>query len=615
MLLWKEVAAEAATWCCASTTLDYKTVKRRVEHEGDEFLSITLPAFGKAFERWLEEGQTSRQSLTSFRWQGGLPLFLRGFLERVFDSGTGRLLENPCIDSILAVRQLTLQFGKILPDPDKVESASYRRRNQDAIRKFLQCEQEVRIADRSTPVEAKKAFHRLSVLLFGQVFSDVDLQVYNHEIMPKHGPGATADRLRGNAKFDQREWPLRLERVFPYALYASPNGHREGADSHVDFLEPGTERPVRVVFVPKTPKSPRVIAIEPTAMQYMQQGLLGCIVPRIQQDNLLAGFIGFDDQGPNRAMARLGSRGANLATLDLSEASDRVSAQHVRLLLANHPHLRDAVEATRSRKAAVPGGRVIRLAKFASMGSALCFPFEAMVFLTLVFLGIERDANRQLTRKDIKSYTGRVRVYGDDIIVPVDHARSVIGALEDFGLRVNTDKSFWTGKFRESCGGDYYDGVWVTPVRVRRNLASGRSNVQELMSTVSLRNQFYFAGYWRTAAWLDRWLEPIMNGFYPTIDSESAALGRHSLLPPKGNRMCPDTQVPMVRAWVPSSKPPRSSVSGEGALLKCLLSLEQRNGDEPVTDSDHLERYGRPDAVNTKLRWTPLRVAEGVTTY
>jgi len=123
----------------------------------------------------------------------------------------------------------------------------------------------------------------------------------------------------------------------------------------------------------------------------------------------------------------------NLATLDLSEASDRVSNQHVRLLVKNHRALREAVDATRSRKADVLG-KTIRLAKFASMGSALCFPFEALVFATIVFVGIERELNRQLTQKDIESFYGRVRVYGDDIIVPVEYVESVVRELEALGF-------------------------------------------------------------------------------------------------------------------------------------------------------------------------------------
>nr|QDH89759.1 MAG: RNA-dependent RNA polymerase [Leviviridae sp.] len=102
------------------------------------------------------------------------------------------------------------------------------------------------------------------------------------------------------------------------------------------------------------------------------------------------------------------------------------------------------------------------------MGSALCFPMEAMVFTTLIFLGIQRSLNKPLYPRDLKRYVGSVRVYGDDLIVPVDQVPSVVRTLEHFGARVGSDKSFWTGKFRESCGREYFNGHDVSITRVRQ---------------------------------------------------------------------------------------------------------------------------------------------------
>jgi len=620
-LFWKELANELAGWCSTSTALDYNKLESRVEHEGMEFLTITLPTFAKGLERALERGKMVPQDTPGFAWRSGLPLFLRGFLERVFDPGSGRLLDEPCIDSIFAIRQLSMVFAKILvPCSDA--------RREEAMRKFIQCELEVRSADKNMSEEDVSAFRRLSTLVFGQCLSDVDKIIYDREVnlvdedhwvfagkvLPKHGPGSTAERLLGNRKFEQREWTDRLESVFPFSEYAIPNWRYMYLQDRVDFREPGRERPVRVVPVPKTLKTPRIIAIEPTCMQYMQQAVLAVLIRRIEQDNILSRLLGFTYQEPNRLMACEGSLSGDLATLDLSEASDRVSNQHVRLLLRNFRSLFEAVDATRSRKADVPGHGVIRLAKFASMGSALCFPFEAMTFLVIILVGIERELNRQMTHKDIMSLLGRVRVYGDDIIIPVEYVRCVISALEDFGLQVNRDKSFWTGKFRESCGGDFYDGVWVTPVRIRREFPSGRKQSRELISVVSLRNQLYSAGLWSTAAWLDDQIRPMLGGIFPIVESDSAALGRHSLLPPKGNGTVSDHHVLATRAWMPVPKLPSSPLGNEGALLKCLLSLEQSNGSEPAADSEHLVFAGRSDAVYIKLGWTPLQFG-GAATY
>jgi hypothetical protein len=364
-----------------------------------------------------------------------------------------------------------------------------------------------------------------------------------------------------------------------------------------NFLEPETERPVKVISVPKTMKSPRIIAVEPTAMQYAQQSVLQLIREAFSH-SMVESFIGFDDQTPNQRMAKEGSSSTDLATLDLSEASDRVSHECVMNLLSSHPHFMGAVDACRSRNALLPSGDVISLAKFASMGSALCFPMEAMVFLVAVFLGIQEDLGLPLTRRTILSYVGRVRIFGDDIIVPKDHVRSVIAHLEALGLKVNTNKSFWNGKFRESCGKEYYDGADVSVVRCRRALPSSRRDVQEIVSTVSLRNQLFHAGLERSVDSLDRRMFGILKHF-PVVRETSPVLGRITWDPNDLDPKMIDS-IPKVKGWKIRSVIPKNEISDWPALRKCLASLEART-DEIATSSDHLRRSGRPRVVDIKL--------------
>lgn len=334
-------------------------------------------------------------------------------------------------------------------------------------------------------------------------------------------------------------------------------------------------------------------------MQFMQQAILEKLVKCIETDSTVAGMVGFQDQTPNQRMAKDGSESGGLATIDLSEASDRVSNQHVRAMVAPFPWLAKGLDATRSRKADVPGKGVHRLAKFASMGSATCFPVEAMVFATIVFMGIQQAQRRQFTRRDIQSYSGKVRVYGDDIIVPIDSLSHVVGMLESFGLKVNYGKTFGTGRFRESCGRDYYAGTDVTPVRVRHVFPSRRECVTEVVAAVSLRNRLYEAGLWKTAVWMDQWIGPLLAGRYPFVSPDSPVLGRVSFLGYDSQRLDPDTHQPQVKGWTVFSLIPDSPVSGEGALLKWFL----KRGDEPFADRDHLERAGRPRSVDIRLGW------------
>jgi hypothetical protein len=99
-------------------------------------------------------------------------------------------------------------------------------------------------------------------------------------------------------------------------------------------------------------------------------------------------------------------------------------------------------------------------------------------------------------------------VYGDDIIVPTEMATSTMVTLETFGLRVNHSKSYCTGFFRESCGGDYYKGVDITPVYCRQWDFTGKLvQPNGLAAYVSMSNQFYMKGLWNVAQYIRNWVD------------------------------------------------------------------------------------------------------------
>jgi len=109
------VIAECGDVCGTCTTRDIQTVTRRVEDEGYAFLALTLPNFGKDFERSLDEGKVTPERFAGFHrlTAESPPQFLRGFLEQVFNMKDGWLLDTPSIEAIRAIRQITLMFGKI----------------------------------------------------------------------------------------------------------------------------------------------------------------------------------------------------------------------------------------------------------------------------------------------------------------------------------------------------------------------------------------------------------------------------------------------------------------------------------------------------------------------
>jgi hypothetical protein len=623
MSLWSQVAAEAATRCCTSATADINTASRRFEHEGVSFLTITLPAFGKSFEKWLDQGFVD--PIPAFRGWKGLPRFLGGFLDRVFDRCSGLLLEDYCIESVSAIRQLTLFEAKIALPCSKA-------RVRQAMREFIECEQDVRRSDSRLSRRDLTEFQQMSDLLYEKIFTKMDRDVHYGDLIPQHGPGAVADKLSSNGKYRNKTWTRRLEGVLPSYEYLIPNARYSSELDQVSILEPGAEMPVKVIPVPKTLKTPRIIAVEPTCMQYTQQALKRSFMGHFEKDNFLPKVIGFLDQTPNQEMARKGSIDTRTATLDLSEASDRVSNLLVKTMMHRWPSLIMAFDATRSKRAYVREfDETIELAKYASMGSALCFPVEAMVFTTLIFVGIQRSLNKSLTRRDLHNLARTVRVYGDDLIVPVDHVHHIIAALEHFGAKVGRHKSFWTGKFRESCGKEYYGGEDVSIVRIRQPIPTDNADVKGVIATVALRNQLYMSGYWKTAGWLDNRIRKVIRHF-PNVEPTSPLLGRICSLGYQPEKYHPKLYNPLVKGYKVEAKPPSDELDGYGALLKCFLQMETRvarqggshatdynASREPVKvslnglasswaapeshDEKHLERSGRPKAVCIKPRW------------
>jgi hypothetical protein len=612
MLLCQSVLREIGTLCCTDTDLDFKTVEKRVDTEGLAFLTIRLADFSKDFERGLEIGTVSPTAdvtlFQGFKRQSALPVFLGGVMGQVFNSETGVLLDSPNVEAIRCLRQFTLMWAKIELDCTEERILA-------AKQEYLKCEREVGVTTSNLEKDYYlrpsiddsdesliSRFIRVSQLLWCDVLQKVEEDFVYDRVMPRHGPGSTADGKTGNSKFYQSEWPSRLELYFRSSEYLtpSPRFYQEVGD-RVTYLEPGAERPVRVITVPKTQKTPRIIAIEPTCMQYTQQSLMEKLYEYVDHegDSLGLNIVGFADQVPNQVLAREGSLHKELATLDLSEASDRVSNLLVKALLSRTPNLLGAVQACRSTRADVDG-QIIDLAKFASMGSALTFPMEAMVFSTCVLIGYEEALNTRLTPKLVKELKGRVRVYGDDIIVPVDIVLQVMDTLKAYGFKVNQRKSFWNGYFRESCGKDYYAGEDVTVVRVRQDIPSSlEDRPEKLISVVSLRNQFYKAGYWSTAAFLDDMISELFRGHYPVVAETSPVLGRHSFLGYETQKMSVHTHAPIVRGYRVSSTSPVNSVDGIEALLKWFL----KRGDEPIADRNHLVRSGRSQTSNIILRW------------
>ena len=615
------VLEESGTICGIDTTQDMKTILRRFENEGDEFLTITLPSFARDLYRALADEKVTPDLFLPFGRLKGckLPKFLGGFLSNIFDPDSGDMLDiasesTLAVDSIRSLVQISGLLGKLhdQASPKRTAAAMHRYISNDArVGEYDRVSINKRLGELDFG-DFSISDLRISLwMYFGDFLNDLERVIANGDVVPSHGPGAVVEKLRGNAKWRQPAWSERLEEVFPFSRWAfnSYLNYLDSLDAD-QVAEPGAELPVKVISVPKTQKTPRIIAVEPVSMQYMQQALRNAFERTLERHSTAYALIGYKSQIPNQNMALQGSLDGSLATLDLSDASDLVSNDLVCYLLNEWPHFLEAIQATRSQTAIVNLGNgektLVSLNKFASMGSALCFPIEALVFATIVLTGVRKESISHGGKASLKEVLPMVRVYGDDIIVPVNCAQSVVALLEACGLKVNTNKSFWTGRFRESCGKEYWNGHNVSYTKVRFQLPtlskSLDRDVDSTVHTVALRNNFWNQGWFRVVEFLDKCLDKRLNGVYPCISPTSSALGRFSFEDLTVDRTDIWQQRPMVRAYTVNVNPPESFLDGYGALMKCLTKTSEL----PNPDVRHLLRGGRPAALRIKLQYVPV---------
>lgn len=299
------------------------------------------------------------------------------------------------------------------------------------------------------------------------------------EFKPRFGPGHNSD-IRGTSLISKYQ-------AFHTDGYLNFVGMRVGfKPQEMPRLSPDPlVRQGRLVFVPKQLDRLRSITMEPSSLMFYQQGLFHYMSKAF--DKRVSSHIRLDNPQANADLAWEGSISGEYSTIDLSSASDSVSLELVKALFTD-TSLCGLLTLTRSTSVSYKG-EVMRPTYFAPMGSALCFPVECCVFASVVD-AIMRDAG------DTRAW----RVYGDDIVLPTDYAQKCIERLGELGFSVNKDKSFYRPYpgFRESCGGEYLEGVDVTPFRVSRRFRGIEPrSPSEIEGLISMANSGFAYKYFR----------------------------------------------------------------------------------------------------------------------
>lgn len=462
----------------SSFTRDILTLQSRVSNEGLSFLTKSLPKLGRALDQGLVSGRFNLpDGFKRAHPKTSIPAFLQAYFNRVFDCA-GFLLDVVSVEAVKHLRQI-LYFSYKLEIPFSVTEQA---RVIDA---FVQTDEELKIS--SGPLA--EPLISLAKIITKKVFHGFD----HKDILPRHGPGAVATGERQDAKWRFSRLYNAIHQVFPYYDYYVVGGARELTD-RLDWyrsLQRHESGVAKVVLVPKDSRGPRLISCEPLEYQWIQQGLGRKLAHFLEYDSSYTRKrVNFTDQEINRRLAKTSSASQRFATLDLKDASDRVSLELVGRLFESCPSLARALEACRTTATLLPDGRTLPLNKFAPMGSALCFPVEAFVFWVVIVAAVIHGKNLPLQK-----VRRHVYVYGDDIVVPVEWAALSIQALEAVGLKVNIDKSCITGFFRESCGLDAFQGVEVTPLRLHTLWSNQPSDGSALSSYTAVANKLAARGY------------------------------------------------------------------------------------------------------------------------
>ena len=469
-VLIRSVPLELSSSDKLSLEKDISVLQQRCSNEGLAFLTKSLPKLGRALDQGLVSGRFTMVNGFKPASHRSTPAFLQAYFNLVFDED-GFLLDTAPPNVVKHLRQV-LWFAYKLEIPFSDIDASR------VIESFVQTDRELEFSDKPLADEIIS----LAKIITRKVFHD-----FNHrDILPRHGPGAVATGEKLEYKWKFSRLYNSVHQVYPYYEYYIVGRVRELRDrldwyKSLERLKEGTSK---VVLVPKDSRGPRLISCEPLEIQWIQQGLGRKMAHHLEYVSTYTKFrVNFKHQEINRRIAQASSASRQYSTLDLKDASDRVSLELVRSIFKDTPDLLRALEAVRSTGTRLPNGELMPFRKYAPMGSALCFPVEAYIFWTVIVSAVVIALKLPL-----EQVGRRIYVYGDDIIVPTRWSALSIQALEAVGLKVNADKSCITGNFRESCGMDAFKGIDVTPSRLHTLWTNRSSDGAAYAAYVSLAN-------------------------------------------------------------------------------------------------------------------------------
>lgn len=516
---------------------DIRRAQKLTDTRGLSFIMIDMPDACKILDASLSRKFISISDLPNSFGKRDLSndAWFLGFLFRKLFGSDGTLYTHASPQHVSLLRQVLLAFKKVdMPCPDS--------NIRKEVIEFVRIESEMRrptLAWNAEELDTKSTSfldgyrgepdlisHRDTIprklLAYMDEVSKVITSTFDYcdpsSLVPRHGPGAVSD-LKGD-KYSFKHWPSKLEALFPQSSFSCANESLWLEDQ--PKYSPN-EPPARLIAVPKTLKGPRLIASEPTSHQFLQQGLMKMLRESIAKH--LGNCISFNNQSKSQDFARFASIDGSFATIDLSSASDRLSCWTVERVFSRRRDWLEALHAVRTRSVLVDLVNIkdrLLLKKYANQGSAVTFSLQSLVYAIICLAALHYEVGERVSISSIRRLQKVIRVFGDDLIIPSACCTSAFQLLTHLGLKVNMGKTHVRGHFRESCGGDYFKGVDVSPLYFT-NLECGDS-YPRISSWVDVSNNAYKRGLWRTARFM---LETTKQSRYIPISHWGMAIPSH----------------------------------------------------------------------------------------
>lgn len=381
---------------------------------------------------------------------------------------------------------------------------------RESLSAFKRVQNEDKLADRKVQSTAMRAILQRSK----DILRPLSISENRAKMLAEFSTGATA----GHAHTTVSRVCEAVE-MFPEHFYGYT------CTSHFREKKPYT---AKVNSQPKSYKARRLICMEDSGRNYFCAGIRRAILELMDQrvpghDFSFESRIPIKDQGVNQMLSYVGSLSGEWATLDFSNASDRITGGLARYVLPGT--VVDAIDKYRATQLEYPNGDISTCYMWLPSGNTVTFLCESLIFFAVVLSACEVSG----------IYTGQPSdcfVYGDDTIIPSAHYEFVADVVSNLGWQLNGAKSYFdSGDFiyRESCGHEYLNGVRCDSHYFPRKPISISDD--GLAKLVDLQHRLYDVS-WRSCEWLTQLLRLRWPKLTSSPRSEEDAVDLWGSLPP-----------------------------------------------------------------------------------